>query len=65
MSVEAVPSFGVGVQDGKVDLVFLRVEIDKEVVNLVQHFLRAGIGTVDLIDDHNRRKLASSALLKT
>ena len=48
---------GVGVEDGKVELVFLGVEIDKEVVNLVQNFLRAGVGAVDLINDENRLEI--------
>src|SRR6266852_2712909 len=47
---------GVGVEHGKIELIFFGVEINKEVVNLVQHFLRASVGTVDFIDDHNGRQ---------
>src|SRR5208282_6874498 len=45
---------GVRIQDREVELLFLGVEIDKKVVNLVQNFLRTGIGTVDFINDENR-----------
>src|SRR5208282_2856172 len=45
---------GIGIEDGEVELLFLGVEIDKEVVNFVENFLRAGVGTVDLVDDENR-----------
>ncbi len=48
---------GVGVEDGEVELLFLGVEIDKEVVNLVENFLRTRVGTVDLVDDENRLQI--------
>ena len=35
----------------------MSIEIDEQVVDLVQHFLRARVGTVDLVDDENRREL--------
>ena len=53
---------GVGVEHGKIELIFVGVEIDEEVVDLVQHFLRAGVGAVDLVDDHDRRQLGFERL---
>jgi len=35
---------GVRIKDREVELVFFRVKVNKEVVNLVQHFLRTSIG---------------------
>ncbi len=56
------PQLGVGVEHGKVELVFGRVEVDEQVVDLVQHFLRARVGTVDLVDDQDRRQLGFQRL---
>ncbi len=53
---------GVGVEHGKVELVFAGVEIDEQVVDLVQHFLRARVGTVDLVDHQDRRQLGFQRL---
>jgi hypothetical protein len=50
------PNPGVRVQHREIELVFVGVEIDEQVVNLVQHFLRARVGPVDLVDDDNRRE---------
>jgi hypothetical protein len=48
---------GVGVKHGEIDLLFFGVEIDKQVVDFVQHFLRARVGAIDFIDDHNGRQM--------
>ena len=56
---------GVGVEHGEIELVFVGVEIDEEVVDLVEHFLRAGVGTIDLVDDDDGGSLASSAFDST
>ncbi len=40
-----------GVEDGEIELVFVRVEIDEEIVDFVEHFLRARVRTVDFVDD--------------
>ena len=48
---------GVGVKHGEVELVFDRVQIDKEIVNLVQDLLRPRIWAIDLVDDDDRRQL--------
>ena len=53
---------GVGVEHGKIELVFAGVEIDEQVVDLVQHFLRARVGTVDLVDHQDRRQLGLQRL---
>ncbi len=52
----------VGVQHRKIELVFAGIEIDEQVVDLVQHFLRARIRTVDLVDDQDRRQLGFQRL---
>ena len=49
----------------EIELVFVRVEIDEEVVYLVQDLFGAGVGTIDLVDDHHRRQLGFSALEST
>ena len=41
----------VGVEHGKLKLRLFGVEIDEQVIDLVEHFLGARIGTVDLVDD--------------
>ena len=45
------------IQHRKIQLRFFRVEIDEQVVDFVQHFLRARIGPVDLVDHHDRLEL--------
>src|SRR5207302_1989039 len=49
-------SLGIGIEHGKLELLFFGVEINKEIVNFVEHFLRAGVGAVDFVDDHNGRQ---------
>ena len=51
---------GDGVEHGELELVFVRVEVDEQVVDLVQHLLRAGIGAVDLVDDDDRLGLRNN-----
>ncbi len=53
---------GVGVEDGEIKLLFLGIEIDKEVVNLVQHFLRTSVGPVNLVDHENRLQVSLERL---
>ncbi len=48
--------FGARVDDGEVQLVHGCVQIDEQVVHLVQHFLDARVGAVDLVDDNQRRQ---------
>jgi hypothetical protein len=47
----------VGVEDGEVEHVFVGVEVDEEVVDLVENLLHAGVGTVDLVDDDHGGEL--------
>ena len=49
--------FGHGVEDGELELRFVGVEIDEEVVDLVEDFLRARVGAVDFVDDDDGRQL--------
>ena len=53
---------GAGVEDGKVELLFGRVEVDEQVVDLVQHFLDPRVRAVDLVDDDDRRQPALERL---
>ena len=52
----------VGVEDREIDLLFLGVEVDEKVVNLVQYFLWTCVGTVDLVDDQNRGQMSFKGL---
>ena len=45
------------VNHGKVELVFVSVKINEQIVNLVQHRFGARVLTVDFIDHDNRRQL--------
>ena len=42
---------GVGVEDGEVELVLGRLEVDEKIVDLVKHFGGARVLAVDLVDD--------------
>ena len=53
---------GDGVEHGKIELRFFGVEVDEQIVDLVQHFLRARVGAVDLVDDHDGRQLGFERL---
>ena len=50
------PGPGAGVDDGEVDLLVVGVEIDEEVVDLVEDFLRPRVRPIDLVDDDDRRQ---------
>ena len=45
-----------------IQAVFRGVEIDEQVVDFVQHFLRAGVLAVDLVDDHDDLEAAFQRL---
>ena len=47
---------GVGVENGKFELLFARIEVNEQIVDFVEHFLRPGIGAVNLVDDHYGRQ---------
>ena len=50
------------VEHGKIELRLFGIEIDEKVVDLVQHFLRARVGAVDLVDDHDGLELGFERL---
>ena len=50
------PCFGVCVQDWEIKLLFFGIQINEEIVNFVEHFLRARVGAVNLIDHDNLRQ---------
>jgi len=51
-----------GGQHRKIQLRFIRVEIDEQVIDFVQHFLRARVGAIDLVDHHDRLELGLQGL---
>ena len=55
-------SSGIGVDHRKIELILMRVEIDEQIVNFVEHFLDAGVGTINFVDDENRRQLGFERL---
>ena len=58
------PDPGVGVEHGEPELLLGGIEIDEQVVDLVQHFLRPRIGPVDLVDHDDWREPALERLPK-
>ena len=52
----------VGVDDGELEDGLVGVEVDEEVVDLVEDFLRTGVGAVDLVDDDDGRELGFERL---
>ena len=52
------------VEDGEVELVLRGIEIDKQVVDFVEHFLRACVRTVDLVDHNDRWQFGFERLTK-
>ena len=55
---------GHAIKYGKIKLRFVRIEIDEKIVNFVQHFLRAGVGAIDLVDHHDGQQLGFKRLGK-
>ena len=56
------PGPGARVEHREVDLLLVRVEVDEEVVDLVEDFLRPRVRPVDLVDDDERRQPALERL---
>ena len=48
---------GHSVEHRKIQLRLIGVQVDEQVVNLVQHFLRACVRAVDFVNDHDGRQL--------
>src|SRR6185437_1909467 len=53
---------GIGVEHREIELILGGIEIDEQVVYLVENFLGAGIGTVDLVDDQDGGQLGFERL---
>src|SRR4029077_15684150 len=54
----------VGVDNRKIQLVFGGVEIDKEVVDFVEHFGGACVGAIDFVENDYGRQLGGEGFLK-
>ena len=54
--------FGDGVEHREIELVLGGVEVDEQVVDLVEDFLHARVGPVDLVDHHDGRQLGFERL---
>ena len=54
----------VRVEDGELELVLRRLEVDEEVVDLVQHLGGPRVAPVDLVDDDDRRQPGLERLLQ-
>ena len=57
-----MPSARVGVEDGEVELILARVQVDEQVEHLVHDRLRARVRPVDLVDDDDGREAAFEGL---
>ena len=53
-----------GVEHREVERLVVRAELDEQVEDLVEHFVRAGVRAVDLVDDDDRAKLVLERLLE-
>src|ERR1039458_314683 len=56
--------FAVGVEHGELKLRLFGIQVDEQVVDLVEHFLGARIGTVDLVDDDDGLQVGFQGLGK-
>ena len=54
----------VRINDGKIELIFGRVQIDEEIIDFVQDFLGPSIGPVNLVEHNDRRQLRRQGLLQ-
>src|SRR3990172_8561350 len=48
--------------DGEFDVSLTGVEVEEQLIHLVDDLVRSSVGTVDLVDHHDRRKIASERL---
>ena len=60
----ATPSFRVGIDDGKIELVFCRIEVDKKIVNFIEHGGGTCIGAVNFVEHHDRRQFRGERFLQ-
>src|SRR5258706_75906 len=54
----------IGVDHGKIELVFRGIEIDKKVVDFVEDFFGARVGAIDLVQHDHRRQLRGERFLQ-
>ena len=52
------PGTRIRIQHRELDLVLRGIEVDEQVVYLVEHFLRACIRSIDLVENHDGRQAA-------
>ncbi len=52
------------VEHREVELALVRAEVDEQIVNLVEHFGRARVGTIDLVDAEYRGQVRLERLLQ-
>ena len=55
---------GVRVDDGEIDLAGIGAEVHEELVDRVEHFRRARVRAVDLVDGHDHRQVVRHRLLE-
>ena len=53
---------GGGVHDGPIQRGLVRAQFNEQIQHLVHHFLAAGVGPVDLVDDHDNGQLQAQRL---
>ncbi len=58
------PIARIRIYHGEIELVFRGIQVDEEVVDFVEHFFRARIRAVDLVQHNNGRQLRCESLLK-
>ena len=56
--------FRVGIDDGKIELVFGRVEINEEIVDRIEHFRGSCVRPVNFIEHHDRREFCGQRFLQ-
>src|SRR6266481_4294142 len=54
----------IGVDDGKIELVFGGVQVDEEIVDFVENFLGASVGAIDFIEHDDGRELSGKSFLQ-
>ena len=52
------------VEHREIELAFVGAEVDEQIVNLVEHFRRARVGAIDLVDAKNRGQVRLERLLE-
>ncbi len=53
---------GIRIEHREINLLFLGIEINEQIVDFVQHFLRARVGAVNLVDHDDRRQVSFQRL---